>query len=304
MNKANRLHCLAALAAAAFITPAARADDKAPQPDSEKVVSFRLATKQATEGYTPMTAPDGSTVHVSSRPLFTSRDVLATRVGKTENGETVEMSLPPQTADLLTSSVRTSGLKLLAVVDAEKLVALATVDVESGEMPKLTGLGTGMSERISRLVKKQSTQVSAKVAVVPRETTGKPNDLLTFDLIVTGVTGLKTYQFSLDATGGSSGQLVRGRGSIDTQREDYIFGKRQAIASVDNVKGRIGCVVMRGVADVSVPQYLGTCTFRASPDASGEFTVQIRKNADSFLAGEWNQELLYEAVAATVKIAD
>jgi len=303
MQTVNRLRCLAALMAAASIIPATRADERTPGPNAEAVVSFRLATAKAAEGFTPMTAPDGSTVHVSSRPLFTSRDVLAVRVGKAESGETIELSLPPQAADVLTSSVRTSGMSQLAVVNAKKLVALATVDVESGEMPKLTRLGTGVSERISRLVKTQSTQVSATVSIVPRQTTGKPNDVLAFDLFVSGVSGLKTYQFALDATGGSSGALVRGPGSIDTQRSDYIFGMRQAIASVDNVKGRLGCTVIRGAADVPAPLYIGTCTFRASADASGEFTIQARKNSDSFLTGERNQELPYSSAGATVKIA-
>ncbi len=250
-----------------------------------------------------MTAPDGSTVYVSSRPLFTSRDVLSLRVGKAKGGDTMELSLSPKAADLLTSSVRTSGMKQLAVVDAKKLVALATVDVESGEMPKLTGLGTGVSERISRLVKTPSPQVSATVSIVPRQTTGKPDETLTFDLFVSNVSGLKTYQFALDVTGGSAGQLVRGPGSVDSQRSDYIFGKRQAIAAVDNMKGRIGCVVLRGTADVGAPQYVGTATYQASGDALGEFTVQVRKNADSFINDERNKGIQFRALGATVKIA-
>ncbi len=305
MRNANRIHCLATLATAvALVAPATLADERTNQPGSASGVSFRLATTKAIEGFAPMTAPDGSTVYVSSRPLFTSRDVLAIRLGKAEGGDTIEFSLPPKAADLLTSSVQTSGLKQLAVVDAKKLVALATVDVESGEMPKLTGLGAGVSDRISRLVKTQSTQVSATVSIVPRKTTGKPNEVLTFDLFVSGVTGLKTYQFTVDATGGTAGQLVRGPGSIDTKRSDYIFGTRQAIAAVDNMKGRIGCVVLSGTANVTTPQYVGTCTFRASADALGEFTVRVRQNSDSFVNDAQNQGIPYRAVGAAVKIAE
>ncbi len=305
MRNANRIRCLATLTAAvALVAPATRADERTSRPGPETDVSFRLATTKATEGFAPMIAPDGSAIYVSSRPLFTSRDVLALGVGKADNGETIELSLSPKAADLLTSSVRTSGMKLLAIVDAKKLVALATVDVESGEMPKLTGLGAGVSERISRLVKTQSTQVSATVSIVPQPTTGKPNEAFTFDLYVSGVSGLKTYQFTLDATGGSAGQLVRGPGSVDMQRNDFIFWKRQVIAAIDDIKGRIGCVVMRGTADVAERQYVGTCTFRASGDAQGEFTVQVRKNADSFITDERNQQIPFRAVGATVKIAN
>ena len=181
MRSLNRIHCLAALSiVVASIAPAACAQKRETHPQTPTGASFRLVSAQATEGFVPMTAPDGQTVHVSSRELFTGRDVLALRVGRTDNGETIELSLPARTADILTNSVRTGNSKLLGVVSGKKLVAVATVDVGGGPMPKLTGLGKGQADQISRLVKMRATpNVSTVVTVVPRQKTGKPGDVLT-----------------------------------------------------------------------------------------------------------------------------
>jgi hypothetical protein len=268
------------------------------------LLEFRLARDSTAEGYAEMKDGHGRSTYVSHRRLFTNEDVLAMRVRTGENGEYIELSLPPSAADVLTSSVRTSGATRLALVDGKRLEAVVGVDVESGRQPRLVGFPVGQAAPIARMLKKRAEPRRPPVlSVVPCKSIGKPGELFTFDVFVTDARNIKTYQITLEASGGLAGRFDRGGGTIDEAREDYLFsGAGQAVSAVDDLKGRFGSVLVRGSVDAAERKYLGTYTFRASDGALGSFTVTVRQTTDSLLADEQLAELPYRVEPATVTI--
>jgi hypothetical protein len=112
----------------------------------------------------------------------------------------------------------------------------------------------------------------------------KPGGVVTFDLYVGNVSDLGTYQFHIASSGGETGTLAFENIVIDVTRKDYVFTGLRSLPAVDKKGVRAGAVVMGGASrDVSKPEYIGTATFRASPDAKGTFEVNIVGDNRTFL---------------------
>jgi len=264
--------------------------------------SFHLAKDAPADDYVELKDREGRKIHVSRRVLFTSSDILAIRVRNGEHGEYIELSLPPSSADVLTSSVRSSGAGRVALMDGARLAAVVDVDVDSGRQPRFTG---GKAADVVRMLKKPAAgRKKAVISVVPRKSTGRPDDLFVFDVFINQAANLRTYQITLDATGGLGGRLDRGGGSIDERRADYVFfGAGQVISAVDDLIGRFGALLIAGSTDVTERKHLGSYSFRASDGALGTFTVTVREGKDSLLVDEKLDDLPYRVEPATVTIS-
>jgi hypothetical protein len=95
------------------------------------------------------------------------------------------------------------------------------------------------------------------------------------DVYATGIVDLRTYQLSLVTRGGDTGAVTVEALRIDENRTDYVFVDVDSIAAVDLAGKRLGATTLaRGVTGEG-PVYLGTFMLRASPDASGEFNLDL-----------------------------
>lgn len=267
-------------------------------------ISFRLVKDEPAQGYVEVKTGEGRKVYVSHRVLFTSRDILAIRVRTGASGEYIEFSLPPAAADVLTSSIRSSGTSRVALMKANRLATLAGVDLDSGPQPRLVGFPVGTAADVVGMMKEpKQTRTSAVLSVVPRKSSGRPTDLFVFDIFISGAPALRTYQLALDASGGLGGRLDRGGGTIDQKRPDFVFhGDGQVIAAVDDLMGRFGALLMKGAQDASERKYLGSYSFRASDGAIGTFTVTVRQTHDTILADLQSKDIPYRVESATVTI--
>ena len=62
---------------------------------------------------------------------------------------------------------------------------------------------------------------------------------------------------------------------MDASRPSYVFGTGQVVKAEALQSRQIGAMLFRGSVDVRCPAYLGTYTFRASPDARGTFRIRL-----------------------------
>lgn len=267
-------------------------------------ITFHLAKDKPAPGYLELKSDAGRKVYVSRRVLFTSGDILAIRVRTGDSGEYIEFSLPPAAADVLTSSIRSSGNHRVALMKANRLATIASVDLDSGAQPRLVGFRVGTAADVVRMMKEpKQTRTPAVLSVVPRKSTGRPTDLFVFDIFISDAPALRTFQLTLDASGGLGGRLDRGGGTIDQNRPDFVFhGDGQVIAAVDDLGARFGALVMKGAQDVSDRKYLGSYSFRASDAAIGTFTVTVRQTKDTILADAQSKAIPYRVEPATVTI--
>ena len=140
------------------------------------------------------------------------------------------------------------------------------------------------------------------VTVVPRRETATAGGMVTVDVYVSNVTGLRTYQFALDVLGGASGTLARVSGEVDTTQAEFVFGTEQVIQAVDEQYGRFGAVLFRGSTDVTGQKYVGSYTYQVSPDASGAFTIGVNPTRISFLTDTAGKDIPFHAIPTTVTV--
>ncbi len=304
MNGARMIFTTAMLCAASLLPSVALAGDRGNRADAGSDASFRITSPIAADGYTAMKTSGGVTIFVSKTELFSGQDVAGFRTISGNGNESLELSLPSNASDRLTSTVRSTKSSQLAIVRGKKLLAVVHVDLESGSQPRLAGLPVGGANRVTRLIKKAPAVVSdAIVTVVPRQARVKPGEQFTVDVFVSGVSGVSTYQFKMGVSGGTSGKLTRVSGEIDRTRGDYLFGTKQVVAAVDEMNGRFGGTTMQGVVDAQSPKYTGSYTFRASPDAAGEFSVSVTRGSDTFVSIPTVSRIPYRATGAVISVS-
>ena len=95
---------------------------------------------------------------------------------------------------------------------------------------------------------------------------------------------LRGYQLALEVTGGTSGTLTLESLSIDINDDDYVFDDPPSTVHIaeDEISGRLAAGLQSGGMSVEPDKYLGTFKLRASNDADGTFTIDLRP-ADTFL---------------------
>ena len=94
---------------------------------------------------------------------------------------------------------------------------------------------------------------------------------------------LGAYEVSLEVAGGDAGSLELEDVLIDTNHEDYVFGTASVTKAVSLSGHKLGATLMDGGVVVAEPAYLGTFSYRASPDARGVFSVAVRPRPYSFI---------------------
>jgi len=60
---------------------------------------------------------------------------------------------------------------------------------------------------------------------------------------------------------------------------------------------------MQGAVDAQTPKYVGSYSFRATPDASGEFNVSVIKGNDSFVSTTAASTPPFRATGATISVS-
>lgn len=121
------------------------------------------------------------------------------------------------------------------------------------------------------------------MTVVPSKRAIVPGGVVTVDVFISDVTDLSVYQTAMKVSGGTVGALTTENIKIDTKRSDYVFGEAQVIKAEAMHSQQMGAMQMSGSVNISQPAYLGTYTFRASPDASGTFEIGLDVGKSTFL---------------------
>ena len=112
----------------------------------------------------------------------------------------------------------------------------------------------------------------------------KPGGTVTVELYVSNVSDLGVYQFHVAASGGENGALTFEDGLIDVTRKDYVFSGSSSLPAFDKKGVRGGSVVMGSAGkNVTKPKYIGTATFRVSPEAKGTYEINVVANPQTFL---------------------
>ncbi|UCC29309.1 MAG: hypothetical protein JSU86_14035, partial [Phycisphaerales bacterium] len=186
-----------------------------------------------------------------------------------------------------------------------RLVAAGPVAFDAREhQATISGLSSTQVQRITDLLSGGAVVPGGPaMTLVPSQRTLQAGGALTMDLFVSGVADLRVYQAALDVTGGTRGSLVVEDLSINSERPDFVFGTQQKLDAVDQVGGRMGAVLFAGGVDATSSKYLGTFTLRASDDALGTFSVNLRGGESSILWTSQNQPVRFGlGPAATISV--
>jgi len=294
MRKATTL--LAGVAVCAGMMSSVRADDRAARVTKVSGVSFRAASTTPAEGY-DKAALDGQTLYIAPQTLLTADQVTGIRTQPTADGGTaMALSLNEQGAARLSGK---GAADHVAVFVDNQLITVGTLSVQGGQAT-VSGLTTGQAERVSKLLSRGSASNSvAAITVVP---VSQANGEYVFDAYAQNVSGLRTYQVKLAASGGEKGTLTLSDVRIDATRPDYVFFGNEAVKAADPSGSRLGGTMYDGTVSAAAPVYLGTWVFQASADASGAFQVNVVSGSESFLATPGNDMIATRAEGANVQI--
>jgi len=261
-----------------------------------KEITIRLVSAVAQDGYTEMRSRDSGPVFVADKPLLSATDIV--EVGEIDGG--IQLVLTPEAV----ANVRDRGTSQVALMQGGRLLAtpqLSTLATENAV--RMTGLSASEVSRLSRTIEARATvPAGATIQVVAREESVEPSGTITVDIFLTGATNVRTYQVAIEALGGDSGTLSRQETWIDADRPDYVFGTAQVIKAVDDVYGRLGAVLFDGSVSAMTPVYLGTATFDASADATGEFLITARPGSDTFVGDPDLNQMPHRIVGSTVQV--
>lgn len=272
-------------------------------------VNFHMAGTTLIKGYDKVSLEgDSGTLYVAPRPAWTGKEVVSARTTDTRDGSVMELTLSAEAAERLASQRKhQSGDRVAVYVDG-KLMSAGTLDAGStGGRVTIKGITSINSESVVRLLNGERpiqvptpVPISALISVVPA---GQSDGAYLVDVFVQGVTNLRTYQIGLVTSGGQAGELVRESVEIDNARADYVFGSLQAISAADQVGGRAVGLLVDDTVDKATPAYLGTYSFRPSPDATGTFQVAIDTSEKSFLSDGQNEMVEFRTgPAASISI--
>jgi hypothetical protein len=141
------------------------------------------------------------------------------------------------------------------------------------------------------------------MTVVPSKRAIVPGGVVTVDVYISDVSDLSVYQTAMKVSGGDTGDLTTENIKIDTKRSDYVFGEAQVIKAEAMHSRQMGAMQMTGSVDVLRPAYLGTYTFRASPDAAGTFEIGLETGKSTFLRNSGGTAIAFRAgKAASVAV--
>ncbi len=293
MRKTQGIVTAAALAFGMVCVGMAQADGRPGKDRGAEALSFRAASGASHAGFEKTTMGDGSVLYVAQRPAFDGSGIVASAAA---GRDAVDLTLSTEATQALVKA----AAEKLAVYQDGRLVSVAAIhSLDNAGNLRLSGLSQA---DVSRLTSFQAVAKGPQMKVVARQTSGRAGDLFTFDVYASGVSDLKTFQATLDASGGTAGSLTREEARMEKTRGDYAFGTLAAIDAVDDIGGRMGATLINGSVNATAPMYLGTVSYRASQDAAGPFNVKVRMDDDSLLQNSNHEVLQFTPVNATITV--
>lgn len=266
---------------------------QADRPAKGDTVTLRLGSDTASRDLEKVAVGD-RTLYVAAKATLSSGEVVSTESIASRDGSDVELTLTPKGAAHLAELMdRHDGRQAVLFSGRKAILAGAlSFDRESG-VATITGLSADQADQFTNVIQNRIViSDGPTMRVVADQSSIAPGDAVTVDVFVSGVPSLRTYQVKVGTTGGQSGRLGFEDLWVDHERADYVFGTAQKLDAVDRTGGRIGGVLMTGGVNAVQSRYLGSYTFRASPDASGTFEINITTaERQSILMSEGNQEL-------------
>lgn len=257
---------------------------------SRSPVSFRLASSKAIAGYEMMNLDRDHTLYVAPKAALFGDDVALAEVLDSCKSGGLDLALAPNVAGRLAAAMKKHGADSLVILVVGQVVTTGQLKVEvNGNRALLTGVAPTHINNLLNLLN-GATPVGPTITVVPSQSSMRPGGTMTVDVFANGVGDLRVYQVSLAVTGGMKGRLAVDSAAI-TSRDDYVFGTAKKLDAVDQTSGRMGAMLFDGGMDVATPGYLGTYTLRASADASGSYSVNVRMDRSSFLRDSKNMTI-------------
>jgi len=296
------------MAAAALVVvstvASAWAGERTTRPTTKDTASFRVASSTAVSGFTAQKTRSGETVYVAPSDTFTIADVVEFQTPRSRSGDQVKIMLQPGVTERLAAASAGGSMNRLAILRGGRLVDVSTIESIGVNQAVVSGMAPTEVTRLARLVAGPGLagDTSTTVTIVPRRDSASAGGTVTVDVFVSNVPKLRTYQFALDTSGGTSGTLTRTDGVVDQTRSDFVFGTDQVIQAVDKIHGRFGAVLFNGGKDVKGQSYVGTYNFQASPDAKGAFTISVNPTRMSFMSDASGNNIPFRSTPITVTL--
>jgi hypothetical protein len=124
-------------------------------------------------------------------------------------------------------------------------------------------------------------------------TTIPPGGTVAVRAFVYGPEDLRGYQVGLQVSGGTAGSLTVESLNVETARNDFVYYEMDPVVATNLSDARLAAAPFEGSAYVGEENmYLGRFILRASNDAAGTFTVQVRAS-DTTLRNSDNEALDY-----------
>lgn len=301
MTKSKWMYAVTSLTLVTLVA-SAWAGDRTSRPD-KAAVSFRLASDTELAGFAAQKTTGGQTVYVASQNMFTIADVRGLSTSRVRDTEVVAIALASGISEKLAMTAGKTGANEIAMLRGGRVVTVGSIEAIGVDEATLSGFNAGEVTRLSRMIAmKGMPGEAAMVTVVPRSETATAGGTVTVDVYVSNVAGLRTYQFALDVSGGTSGTLSRDRGVVDVTNAEFVFGTEQVIQAVDEQYGRFGATLFSGSKDVTGQKYVGTYTYQVSPDASGSFTIDVDGSRVSFLTDTTGNDIPFHITPTTVTV--
>lgn len=296
------------MAAAALVVvstvASAWAGERTTRPATKDMASFRVASSTAVNGFSAQKTRSGETVYVAPSDTFTIGDVVEFQTPRGRTDGQVKIVLQPGVTERIATASAGGSMNKLAILHGGRLVDVGTIDSIGVNQAVVSGMASAEVTRLSGMVVNPGLagDTSTVVTIVPRRDTASAGGTVTVDVFVSNVPKLRTYQFALDTSGGTTGTLTRTDGVVDQTRSDFVFGTDQVIQAVDKIHGRFGAVLFNGGKDVKAASYVGTYNFQASPDAKGAFTISVNPTRMSFMTDASGNNIPFRAEPITVTL--
>lgn len=286
-----------------MLTPAAFAGERGQRTKKVGTLSFRLASMSADSGFQPQRMLNGRMAYLTTEDAFTEAEITNIETRASDGAQVMMISLVPGVSERLAMRTGESGIDSVAIIRGGRVISVGSIASVGVDVATISGLSAAEVKRITRVLTPHSVVNTATVvSVVPRQNTVMPGDMVTFDVYVSNVESLRTYQFALQVTSNDTGRLVRDHGVVDLADADFVFSGRQVLQAVDEIHGRFGAVVFQGTANSTDRKYLGSYTYQVSEDAAGSFTISIAPGSISFLNDDTGEDIPFRISSATVTV--
>ncbi len=267
-------------------------------------VSVRWASTTPVAGYEAMMLDGNKTIYVAKIATLSGREIREARAIESRTGKDVVLSMTGPATTRFNEQWKKHRGDSVAVVSGGRLLAVGAVSFNAASNSFLmSGLSSPHAMRVTQLWGEAKPVAGGPtITVVASQRRIAPGGTVVVDVFISGVPDLRVYQVTLAVDGGTTGTLARRQAVVDTSRSDYVFRNQQKLDAADQTMGRLGGILFgKGVKAIQ-KSYVGSYTFAASPDASGEFTFKARVDSSSILMDSNNRQFGFVSNPATIKV--